>query len=186
MSSILDPQPDHHDAQSKRPKLRVLPGGSSRRLSTDQLSLALEWSTAPGLAARPPAPGDIRALEPSSPTANSHVELPRASDWAARMARAIYEVSSGERPAAQLSQWVERATLERINLRGSAMARHPAMRMHQGVSRLRKVRSVRVCTVAVGIVEASAVIVGMERSHALALRMEITDGRWLVTAIEMR
>jgi hypothetical protein len=43
-----------------------------------------------------------------------------------------------------------------------------------------------VCTVAPGIVEASAVIVGMERSHAVALRMEVTDGRWLVTAIEMR
>jgi len=185
MSGTLDPQPDQNRAQSARPKLRVLPGGSSSRLGTDQLSLALEWSTAPGLAARPPAPGDIRALETS--TAQAHqMELPRASEWAARMARAIYEVSTGERPAAQLSQWVERLALERINLRGSAMARHPAMRVHQGVSRLRKVRSVRVCTVAAGIVEASAVIVGMERSHAVALRMEITDGRWLVTAIEMR
>ena len=185
MSRTLDPQPNEGHSQSNRPKLRVLPGGSSGRSSTDQLSLALEWSTAPGLAARPPAPGDIRALETS--TAEAHQsQLPRASEWAARMARAIYEVSTGERPAAQLSQWVERATLERINLRGSAMARHPAMRVHQGVSRLRKVRSVRVCTVAAGIVEASAVIVGMERSHAVALRMEITDGRWLVTAIEMR
>lgn len=185
MSHTLDPQPEQDRAQSARPKLRVLPGGSSGRKNTDQLSLALEWSTAPGLAARPPAPGDIRALETSTAEAH-HTELPRASEWAARMARAIYEVSTGERPAAQLSQWVERLALERINLRGSAMARHPAMRMHQGVSRLRKVRSVRVCTVAAGIVEASAVIVGMERSHAVALRMEITDGRWLVTAIEMR
>ena len=185
MSSTLNPQPDHSETKAARPKLRVLPGGSSRTLRTDQLSLALEWSTAPGLAARPPAPGDIRALQPST-TDTNQTELPRASEWAARMSRAIYEVSIGERPAAQLSQWVERVVLERINLRGSAMARHPAMRMHQGVSRLRKVRSVRVCTVAPGIVEASAVIVGMERSHAVALRMEITDGRWLVTAIEMR
>ncbi len=102
------------------------------------------------------------------------------------MARAIYEVASGERPAAQLSRWVERSTLERIGTRGAAMARHPSMRVHHGVSRLRKVRSVRVCAVASGVVEASAVIVGMERSHAMALRLEVVDGRWLITAIEMK
>jgi hypothetical protein len=89
MSSTLDPQPDHSETKAARPKLRVLPGGSSRTLRTDQLSLALEWSTAPGLAARPPAPGDIRALQPST-TDTNQTELPRASEWAARLARAIY------------------------------------------------------------------------------------------------
>lgn len=197
MSRTSEPQPEPQSEPPSEPtrpsapppRLRIVRGGAERRGAADQLSLPLAWSAAPGLPARPPAAGDLRVLDttPSpAPEPAPEPDLPRAADWAARMARAIYEVSSGERPAAQLSRWVERHLLDRIGQRGSAMARHPSMRIHHGVSRLRKVRSVRVCTVAPGVVEASAVIVGMERSHAMALRMEITDGRWLITAIEMR
>lgn len=189
MSRTSEPQPEPTRHSASPPRLRILPGGAARRGTSDQLSLPLAWSSAPGLPARPPAAGDLRILDnapaPASASAPER-DLPHAADWAARMARAIYEVSSGERPAAQLSRWVERQLLDRIGQRGSAMARHPSMRIHHGVSRLRKVRSVRVCTVAPGVIEASAVIVGMERSHAMALRMESTDGRWLITAIEMR
>lgn len=185
MSSTPEPGETPAVSPAPRPRLRVVPGGSPRLRSADQLSLPLSWSTAPGLPARPPAPGDLRIL-PETPATIVSPDLPHAADWAARMARAVFEVSLGERPAAQLSRWVDRLVLERIGQRGSAMARHPSMRIHHGVSRLRKVRSVRVCSVAAGVVEASAVIVGTDRAHAVALRMEVTDGRWLITAIDMR
>jgi hypothetical protein len=40
--------------------------------------------------------------------------------------------------------------------------------------------------VAPGIIEASAVIVGSARSHAIAMRTEVIGDQWLLTAIEMR
>jgi hypothetical protein len=46
------------------------------------------------------------------------------------------------------------------------------------------VRSVRVCPVAPGIVETSAVLVGPDRARAVAIRLEAIAGRWLATAVE--
>ena len=40
--------------------------------------------------------------------------------------------------------------------------------------------------VAPGIIEASAVLVGSARSHAIALRMEAIGSQWMLTTIEMR
>lgn len=176
-------------ASSPTPVLRIISGGTVRPGTTDQLSLPLAWSAAPGLPARPPAAGDLRVLDQTPGAIVEPVpdaSLPPVAGWAARMARAIFEVSSGERPAAQLSRWVERRVLDQLGQRGTAMARHPSMRIHHGVSRLRTVRSVRICTLAPEVVEASAVIVSTERSHAMALRLESREGRWLITAVEMR
>ena len=73
----------------------------------------------------------------------------------------------------------ERHQLERLADRGAAMRRHPSSRSeHQW----RTVRSVRLCPVADGIVETSAVLVGESRSRAIAIRFEAVAGRWLVTA----
>ena len=40
--------------------------------------------------------------------------------------------------------------------------------------------------VAPGIIEASAVLVGTARSHAIAMRMEAVGNQWMLTAVEMR
>jgi len=69
---------------------------------------------------------------------------------------------------------------------GRQHARHPVVRHSRGLSRLRQVRAVRCCLVAPGVIEASAVIVGAARSHAVALRLEAAQESWLVTAIEFR
>jgi hypothetical protein len=47
------------------------------------------------------------------------------------------------------------------------------------------VRAVRVCRVAPGIVETSAVLVGGDRAQAIAIRLEAVDGRWLATVIQL-
>mgnify|MGYP003563143178 CR=1 FL=1 len=93
-------------------------------------------------------------------------ELPDPRFWAAKMARAVSEVASGERPPGQLTRWVARDELARLVRRGQAMQRHPSARAKRGVSRLRSVRAVRVCPVAPGIVETSAVLVGGDRAQA--------------------
>lgn len=144
----------------------------------EQLSLPLTWEVSPGVPAVPGIPRHLRVVgDPGTYDTGGLEQLEVA--WVARMARAIGEVAAGVRPAAQLSRWVERRQLERLGDRGAAMRRHPSAKSeHQW----RTVRSVRLCPVADGIVETSAVLVGDSRSRAIAIRFEAVAGRWLVTA----
>ena len=149
-----------------------------------QLSLPYEYDVAPGVPAVPPVPPGLRAVTAEDPSV-ADPELPDVRKWAARLARAIAEVSVGERPPGQLTRWVARDELARLALRGQAVHRHPSSRAQRGVSRLRSVRAVRACPVAPGIVETSAVIVGGDRARAIAIRFEAVEGRWLATAVQL-
>lgn len=161
------------------PRLRLIHGeGSGAR----QLALPLEYDVAPGVPAIPPPPAHLHLVTdaPAMPDG-----LPPAGLWTARLARAIVEVAQGERPASQLAPHVSRDQLTRLSMRGSAVARHPSSRQQRGTARLRQVRGVRVCAVAPGIVETSAVLIGGQRAQAIALRLEAVGQQWLATAIEL-
>lgn len=170
----------HH--LSAPPAAAPIQAGHPLRLVPGQLSLPYEYEVAPGVPAVPAIPADLRVAG-DAPTETADLPDPRM--WAARLARAIAEVAIGERPAAQLTRWVARDQLARLARRGVAVQRHPAARAQRGVARLRSVRAVRACAVAPGIVETSAVIVGGERAHAIAIRLEVIDGRWLATVVEL-
>lgn len=147
-----------------------------------QLTLPYEYDVTPGVPAVPPIPPALRLVgEAPEP----EPDLPDPRVWVARLARAIAEVASGERPPGQLLRWVARPELDRLALRGKFVQRHPSARAQRGVSRLRAVRAVRACTVAPGIVETSAVLVGGDRAHAIAIRLEAVEGRWLATAVQL-
>lgn len=178
---------DFAQEPASRPKLRVIDGqrGSD---APQQMALPLRWQV-DGVPAAPPKPGYLRVVrdadEQAELAATAHGR-PHPVAWTAQVARAIYEVAQGERPAAQLRRHVARDQLATLSIRGTSYARHPATRNSRGMSRLRQVRAVRCCMVAPGIVEASAVIVGAARSHAVALRLEAQPDSWLVTAVEFR
>ena len=147
-----------------------------------QLTLPYDYEVAPGVPAVPPAPPTLRLVgEAPEP----EPDLPDPRVWVSRLARAVAEVASGERPPGQLLRYVARPELDRLALRGTFVRRHPSARAQRGVARLRSVRAVRACTVAPGIVETSAVLVGGERAHAIAIRLEAVDGRWLATAVQL-
>lgn len=161
-----------------------------------QIPLALHWQIAPGVPAVHPAQSAEHNSQPGPAGMPSHIDvindqgeivsLPHPMVFASTMARMVFEVGCGERPAAQLNKWVSRGRLATLGLRGQSYARHPATRAQKGLSRLRKVRAVRAMQVAPGIFETSAVLVGTARSHAIAMRMEARGSQWLLTAIEMR
>ncbi len=163
------------------------PARAALRLVADrdaqQLRLPLEYEVGPGVPAVPPVPAGLR-LVGDGPTSLAD-DLPDPRKWAAQLARAVAEVAVGERPAGQLTRWVVRDELARLARRGTAVARHPSARAKRGVSRLRSVRAVRVCEVAPGIVETSAVLVGGDRAQAVAIRLEVVAGRWLATAVTL-
>ena len=171
--------------------------GETKGSSTQaqQIPLALQWQIAPGVPAVRPVPAIDPTPQSGTTAMPSHIDvindqgeivsLPHPMVFASTMARMVFEVGCGERPAAQLNKWVARGRLATLGLRGQSYARHPATRAQKGLSRLRKVRAVRAMQVAPGIFETSAVLVGTARSHAIAMRMEARGSQWLLTAIEM-
>ena len=148
----------------------------------EQLALPYDWEVSPGVPAVPPVPAGLRVVGAEAPSPEL-AGLPDPGQWAARLARAVAEVSVGARPPGQLTRWVARDELARLARRGTHVARHPSSRAQRGVARLRTVRAVRVCPVAPGIVETSAVLVGGERAQAIAMRLEAVEGRWLATVV---
>lgn len=156
-----------------------------------QLALPLTWDVRPGVSAVPEAPPLLRLVGPAP--AADEAGRPGVEDlelsWVARMARAIAEVGSGDRPAGQLTRWVERQELARLAARGQCASRHPAVRGRRaGAPRMhaaQQVRAIRLCAIRPGVIESSAVLVGAGRGRAIALRFEHVADRWLVTAISL-
>ncbi|PHX60365.1 MAG: hypothetical protein CK552_06215 [Actinobacteria bacterium] len=165
-----------------------------------QLPLPLDWQVAPGIDAVPTAPRHLRLVAtapagsydwgpndwgPNDSVPNSAPPI----DWVARMARAVSEVGIGDRPAGQLTRWVERRQLANLAERGAAIRRHPSTRgagKTQGAMRtLKQVRSIRICRIVDGIAETSAVLVGSDRARAIAMRFEYIGDRWLITAVNL-
>ncbi|MEO7752561.1 MAG: Rv3235 family protein [Terracoccus sp.] len=106
-------------------------------------------------------------------------QLPAAHPFVAKLAQAIVEVVSGQRPAPQLVRHTSPTVYAVVARRAMVAARRQPSRARRAAV----VRRVRVCEPADGIVEACAVVVSQGRVRALALRMEGLDGRWLVTAL---
>jgi hypothetical protein len=113
------------------------------------------------------------------PTLSRHLPDPQA--FVAKLAQAVVEVVSGQRPAPQLIRHTS-PTIYSMLARQAMVA---GRRRTPGPRRPAVVRRVRVCEPADGIVEACAVVVAHGRVRALALRLEGLDGRWLVTALTL-
>ncbi len=174
-------------SRQRRPALRVVP--AVVEIEPVQLALDLEWEAAPGLPAIPVAPRHLHLVpSPGSVPASSHDEIlamPGANKWLARLVNAVFEVATGQRPAGQLTRYVAREQLVRITQRGQAVARHPSSRQRAGVTRLRAVRSIRLCPITEHVVEMSAVLIGGERAQAIGMRLERTGDTWVVTDIAL-
>ena len=105
--------------------------------------------------------------------------LPDPTAFVGRLAQAVVEIVSGQRPAPQVIRHTA-PTVYSVIARQAMVA---GRRRLPGPRRPAVVRRVRVCEPADGIVEACAVVVAHGRVRALALRLEGLDGRWLVTAL---
>jgi Family of unknown function (DUF6459) len=97
------------------------------------------------------------------------------------MAQAMVEVFLGARPATQLRRWTSDAVYGQIRRRGQLnRVAESHSRRTRAASRV-AVRSVRVCEVADGVVEAAAVVDDAVRVRVMALRFERAEGAWRCT-----
>jgi hypothetical protein len=100
--------------------------------------------------------------------------------------QAAMEVLAGIRPVHQLARRLDPRCLSALQHRACLIRREVARTNNPALARLHRnstVRSVRVCEVAEGIFEASAVVVDDVRARAVALRLERGKQVWRVTEL---
>lgn len=100
--------------------------------------------------------------------------------------QAAMEVLAGTRPLQQLSRRLDQKCLSSLQHRVALIRREAARSSSPHVGRLHRnaaVRSVRVCCVADGVYEGSAVVVEELRVRAVALRLERSREVWRVTEL---
>ncbi|MDV3220043.1 Rv3235 family protein [Intrasporangium sp.] len=111
------------------------------------------------------------------PTRSS--DLPEPEPFVAKIAQAVVEVITGQRPATQLIRHTSPTVYSLLARRALVSTR----RLGNGARRRAVVRRIRLCEPADGTVEACAVVIAHGRVRALAFRLEGLDGRWLMTQV---
>ncbi|WP_240684902.1 Rv3235 family protein [Arthrobacter nitrophenolicus] len=100
--------------------------------------------------------------------------------------QAAMEVLAGIRPIHQLARRLDPRCLGNLQHRASLIRREITRTGNPALARLHRnsiVRSVRVCEVAEGVFEASAVVVDDVRARAVAVRLERSKQVWRVTEL---
>ncbi len=117
------------------------------------------------------------------PRATPAGDLPEASAVARTIAAATLEVLTGARPASQLLRWMAPDVYAQVSARSAAASarRRPGSPVPRTA-----VRGMTCCAPSDNVVEVATVVVVGPRVKALALRLEGWDGRWRVTALELR
>lgn len=117
------------------------------------------------------------------PRATPAQDLPDAQELARTIASTTLEVLTGARPASQLLRWMAADVHAQVSARCAAAAsrRRPGAAVPRTA-----VRGMTSCAPSENVVEIAAVVVIAPRVRAMALRMEGWDGRWRVTALELR
>ena len=106
-------------------------------------------------------------------------DLPEPEPFVAKIAQAVVEVISGQRPPTQLIRHTSPTVYSLLARRALVSSR----RLRSGPRRPAVVRRIRLCEPAEGVIEACAVVVSHGRVRALAFRLEGLDGRWLMTQV---
>jgi hypothetical protein len=159
-----------------RPALRVVDDPPpTNRWTTEQGTLPLDLRQA--------APSTQREQTSSTSGGATHA----VSSWTRQFVQAAVEIAAGRRHPNQLVRWTTDDILATLARRGMLATRAERAATSAALPRSTPtVRSVRVCELGGGVVEACAVVADRGRARAVALRLEDSAGRWRVTEFETR
>lgn len=145
-----------------------------------------------------PTPQDESAVTPAPGTAGragvtdgeradldrtGHSGLPDPADTARALALCVVEILSGARDVDSIARWVTDEVHRHLQQRAALTARNrSALRRPQTRPALRADRVVT-CTPAAGVVEATVVVHGQSHARAVAIRLEVRNGRWRATTV---
>lgn len=150
------------------------PGADQVPLASVQGTLALDIRGCLGMPQTP----ELRVVEDSGRVVDD------VSKWSARFAQAVVEVVGGDRPLTQLVRWTTGRVYTDLERRVRILAR-----TSPSAQRLRtvrpQVRSVHVFQPTPETAEVSVHVRHGQRSRALAARLELDEGRWQCTALQL-
>lgn len=104
--------------------------------------------------------------------------------WAARFAQALVEVLGGDRPLPQLVRWTTSRVYNDLGRRVRILGRTAPVQQRLRTVRP-QVRSVHIFQPSRDTAEVSVHVRHGQRSRALAARLELGDGRWQCTALQL-
>ena len=102
---------------------------------------------------------------------------------AQRLVQAVVEIVEGNRSPAQLLRWTSPRVYEQVERRARWRSRQQRSSVIARSARARVV-SVRVSQPTEGVAEVAAHVRHGVRSHAVAVRLERREQRWICTALE--
>ncbi len=112
----------------------------------------------------------------------------RAADdvhlWSARFAQAVVEVIGGDRPLTQLVRWTTNRVYTDLGRRVRILSRTAPPGARPRAVRP-QVRSVHVAQPTAESAEISVHVRHGQRSRAIAARLDLADGRWQCTALQL-
>lgn len=151
----------------------------------------------------PPAMDAVPEPEAATvPSPPAHVldpmktERALVAEMAKKIGQASLEVLNGARSIQQLARWLDPKSYEALTVRARLQAaadremeRHPrhgevASNVH-ALHRQPMVHSVHCSPVVPGVYETSLVVADMTRVRAIAMRFEVSQGTWKVTALQI-
>ncbi|MEV7932037.1 Rv3235 family protein [Curtobacterium sp. NPDC089185] len=118
-----------------------------------------------------------RRVDPTPPAP------PDAAATARALGLCVVEVLTGGREVDSIARWVTEDVHRHLQQRAAVATRARSL---GGRARARprvQVGSVRTCPVADGVVEAAVVVHTRSHARAVALRLELRQGRWRATAV---
>ena len=147
------------------------------------LALAAEPVPAHPAPTRPATP-DLRLVPGTGPGGGPGSGPDEVSAWAARFAQGVVEVLGGDRPLQQLVRWTSRRVYLDLERRVRILTRSCPSDQRLRTVRA-QVRSVHVCHPTAEAAEVSVHVRHGRRSRALAARLELVQGRWQCTALQL-
>lgn len=187
---MTNPQPAPETRTLRRPPAPPTEWATVTRLGPDTDRTPTPVPVAPvhgSLALQPAAPEVPPCPAPESPTLRLVPGGHTPQDvhaWAARFAQGVVEVLGGDRPLPQLVRWTSRTVYQDLDRRLSILARTSVAER-----RLRTIRpqvcSVHVCHPTPEAAEVSVHVRHGRRSRAIAARLELEQGHWRCTALQL-
>lgn len=168
------PAPSRRDATVTRLNGDPTSARESVPVAAVQGTLALDLRGCMGMPRTP----ELRVLEGGGEPEDD------VQTWAARFSQAVVEVLGGDRPLPQLVRWTTRRVYLDLARRVRILGRTAPVQQRLRTVRP-QVRSVHVFQPTPETAEVSVHVRHGQRSRALAARLELDEGRWQCTALQL-
>ncbi|QCR43859.1 3-hydroxyacyl-CoA dehydrogenase [Curtobacterium sp. SGAir0471] len=156
--------------------------GEARPTADDDQDDPVRRALVPVTSTRPTvehAPGSAGAAV-DDPTGAS---TPDVADTARALGLCVVEVLTGGREVDSIARWITDDVQRHLLQRAAVAARARSAGRRSRARPLLQVGSVRVCEPAPGVAEAAVVVHTRSHARAVALRLELRQGRWRATAV---